>query len=149
MDHTKRNVKKLMNLDSIIKERLDDEITVIKDLYLELIEGLKRIRGSISQADLSESSEENIVPIQNTISGFINELEPLEELDKRFKDIKKHAVSIKNKLNTLKESLNVYGATKKALIDFDNNILYEFKTTIQRDFKEDIEYNKRIEKMLA
>ncbi|MBD3354898.1 hypothetical protein GF361_02845 [Candidatus Woesearchaeota archaeon] len=148
MNHTKRNVKKLMNLDSIIKERLNDEITVMKELYLELMEGLKRVRDSISQADLSGSDEKNLESIKNTIGGFIDELAPLEQLDERFKDIKKHSIDLKNKLKTLRDSLNVYGTTKKALIDFDNNILYEFKTTIQRDFKEDIDYNKRIEKML-
>jgi len=144
---TGTNVKRLMQIDSLLKKGLSDEVMIMKSIYLELIDGLKQIKESIAPINFEEEKEADT--IKRAIDAFIKELIPLEGLDARFFDIKESAQALKAKLETYKNTLGIYNSSEKAMIDFDNNIVFEFKVTIQRKFEQDIEFNKKVENSLS
>ena len=144
---TGTNVKRLMQIDSLLKKGLSDEVMIMKSIYLELIDGLKQIKESIAPIDFQE--EKQTAGISRAIDAFIKEMAPLERLNARFYDIKESSQELKEKLQAFKNTLGVYNSAKKAMIDFDNNIVYEFKVTIQRKFEQDIAFNKKVEDSLS
>ena len=146
------NVKKLMKIDDLIKGRLKDEIEVMKDISIELLRGLKSIKDVIAKTNFrnltKESSGEILGDARREVDSFVSHLSALEKLDERFEVIKRHAEFLKTNLEEFKDTLDVYGDSKKAVIDFENNVLYQLKVTVLRDFEEDIDFNKRVEKAL-
>ncbi|MBR9692113.1 hypothetical protein GOV06_05000 [Candidatus Woesearchaeota archaeon] len=150
---TGTNVKRLVKIDELIKRGLGDEVIIIKSIYLELADNLKQVKELISQVrfeDITKNSSEKILkPSRDAINSFISGLAPLERLEGRFYNISEQAVSMKKKLEEMKNTLGVYGSAKKAAIDFENNIIYEFKVTIQREFEQDIEFNKKLDSELS
>ena len=143
---------RLMKIDELIKGGLEDEIQAMKAIYGELAEGLKKIKGTLGQTTFDKigegNAEEILKPAQEAIEAFSDELSPLDSLDNRFASIKEHAITLKQKLEEFKNTLSVYGSSEKAMIDFNNHVLYQFKVTIERDFEQDIDFNKRIEEQL-
>ncbi len=147
------DVKKLIKIDAILKQGLEDEVAAMKEIYVELTSGLKQMKEIISQINFDQIKEESaeavLNPAKQAIDSFIVELSPLEELDARFNNVKEHTTALKKSLEGFKNTLAVYGSSEKAVIDFDSNVVYAFKTTILRDFQQDIDFNKRIEEALS
>ena len=147
------NAGKLMDLDAKIKADLEDEVAAMKEMYIELVNGLKNIRQSLSQTEFDKigqkDAEEVLSNSKQAMASFNSELDQLTSLDARFAKIKKHAKEIKSMIENLKNTLNVYASSEKAVTDFDNNIIYLFKTKLGRDFEQDSDFNKRVEKALG
>ncbi|MEE9525479.1 MAG: hypothetical protein V3V78_02625, partial [Candidatus Woesearchaeota archaeon] len=99
---TGTNVKRLMQIDSLLKKGLADEVVIMKSIYLELIEGLKQIKGAIAPVDFT--TKEGVEHIKNAIDAFVPELAPLEKLDARFHNIKENAAALKIKLENFKNT---------------------------------------------
>ena len=146
------DVERLMKIDELVKEGLEDEVAVMKDISIELMNGLKGIRDVVSQTNFrnltKESSGEILGNARRAIDSFVASLSALEGLDDRFEPIKRHSEFLRVNLEEFKNTLDVYGNSKKAVVDFENNVLYQFKITVLRDFEEDIGFNKRVEKAL-
>ena len=147
------NVEKLIKIDEMIAKGLEDEIVSIKEIYIELINGLRRLKDIISKTRFEgvakESLGEMLAPARKEMGSFLADIAQLEKLaGRRFAKIRKHTNFLRKELEKLKDTLDVYGSAEKAATDFENNIIYEFKVTIQKDFEEDIEFNKRIEEAL-
>lgn len=139
------DTKKLMKIDEIIKQKLEDENEVMKKVYEEIVLGLKQLREFISQLDINQGFDE----ANKMIASFIEDLSPLLELGSRFENLSEHAKFLGDKLNEFSKSLTVYGTAEKATMDFNNNIVYQFKVVLLRDLSHDIEFNKKIEEMLS
>ena len=149
----KKNVEKLVKIDDAIKEDVKSEIEVINEINAELADGLKRLKDMIALTRFKEltryNAEEILGSSKEAISAFISKINLLERLNGRFSRAKEHARVLRNRLATIRDTLNVYNSAEKAVIDFENDIMYEFEVTVKRDFEENIEFNKRIEKDLG
>lgn len=146
------NVNQVVKIDDIIKKGLEDEVNAMKNIYSEIIAGIKELQKIITETKFKEITDAEgkdvVKPAKESINRFIADLAPLENLDARFTKLKEHTALLKNNLEEFKKTLHVYGSGEKAVIDFNNNIAYVFKTTILRDFEQDIDFNKRIEETL-
>ena len=139
---------RLMKLDELIKGGLEDEIAVMKNIYTQLMEGLKVVKNTVAKTDFHNATDDILNNVRNTIDLFTSELDKLEPLDARFIGIKEHAISLKARLTEFRNTLSTYNSAEKAIIDMNNNVIYDFKVKLVRDFEQDIEFNKRIERAL-
>lgn len=140
---------RLMKLDELIKGGLEDEIAVMKSIYTQLVEGLKVVKEVVAKTDFHNATDDTLNRVRQTIDLFTAELDKLEPLDARFASIKEHAISLKERLTEFRNTLSTYNSAEKAIIDMNNNVIYDFKVKLVRDFEQDIEFNKKIEKALG
>ena len=147
------NAEKLMGLDAKIKENLEDEVATMREIYLELIKGIRKIKSVLSQTAFDQigqrDAEEILADAKEVMTSFNGELAQLDALDARFAKIKRHAQELKKIIETFKNTLNVYATSEKAVIDFDNSVIFLFKTKLARDFEQDADFNKRFENALG
>jgi len=148
------SVDKLVKIEKVFKKGLDEEIKFLEDIHAEIITGLKQARAVISQTrfeSLSDENKDNTLDLANqAIVSFSSSLNPLvEQFDGRFLKLQEHVKVLKKALYGLKDTLSVYNSSKKAVIDFDSNIAYEFEVTLLRDLEQHIALNKKIIKELS